>query len=230
MPLASSPAPLTVVFDLDGTLVESAPDLVEALAAAMAAEGLPRLPAEEVRGMMGAGARALVERGLRAEGVDLPEERVLELYRVFLDHYDAHIADRSHLFPGAEAALDRLAASGAKLAICTNKLERFAVKLLDELGAADRFGAIVGGDTFGVAKPDPKPLTGAIERVGGDPARAVMIGDSATDVETAKAAGIPSVVMSFGYTTTPPRELGGDVVIDHFDELDDALRRLGLAA
>lgn len=221
-----SSSPLTVVLDLDGTLVESAPDLIEALSAAMRAEGLPPIPGDEVRGMMGAGARALVERGLKAGNLVLPKERVDALYQVFLDHYEAHISDLSHLFPGAEAALDRLDARGAKLAICTNKLERFAVKLLTELGCADRFGAIVGGDTFGVSKPDPKPLFGAIERVGGDPARAVMIGDSITDVETAKAAGIPCVVMSFGYTAIPPRELGGDVVIDHFDELDGALAKV----
>lgn len=222
-------SPLTVVLDLDGTLVESAPDLVEALAAAMRAEGLPPIPAAEVRGMMGAGARALVERGLTAANVALPPARVDELYRVFLDHYEAHIADRSHLFAGAEDALARLAASGANLAICTNKLERFAIKLLTELGCGDRFGAIIGGDTFGIAKPDPKPLIGAIERVGGDPKRAVMIGDSIADVETAKAAGVPCVVMSFGYTAIPARALGGDIVIDHFDELDAALGQLGLA-
>lgn len=224
-----SDAPLTVVLDLDGTLVESAPDLVEALAAAMRAEGLPAIPADEVRGLMGAGARALVERGLKAEGVALPPERVDALYRVFLAHYDAHIADRSHLFPGADAALDRLAASGAKLAICTNKLERFAVKLLTALGCADRFGAIVGGDTVGVAKPDAAPLFAAIDRACGDRRRAVMIGDSITDVQTARAAGVPCIVMSFGYTSIPPAELGGDALIDHFDELDGALQRLGLA-
>lgn len=223
----TSPAP-TVVFDLDGTLVESAPDLVGALTAALAAENLPPIPEAEVRAMLGAGARALVERGLKAAGVTLPEPRVLELYRVFLDHYDAHMADRSHLFPGAEAALDRLAGRGARLAVCTNKLERFAVKLLGELGAAKRFDAIVGGDTFGAPKPDAAPVLGAIRAVGGDPARAVMIGDSMTDVAAAKAAGVPCVVMSFGYTPVPARELGGDVTIDHFDELDGALVRLGL--
>lgn len=224
-----SSAPFTVVFDLDGTLVESAPDLVEALNVVMAAEGCPPIPMAEVRGMMGAGARALVERGLAAAERTPSKERIGELYALFLEHYEAHIADKSHVFPGVDAALDKLDASGAKLAVCTNKLERFAVKLMGELGIADRFGAIVGGDTYGVAKPDAAPLLGAIAQVGGDPARAVMIGDSGTDVAAAKAAKVPCVVLSFGYTAVPPRELGGDVVIDHFDELDGALARLGFA-
>jgi len=221
--------PLTVVFDLDGTLVESAPDLVDALTVTLAEEGVAPLPFEQARDLIGAGARALVERGLKVAGHQVTPERLNELHAFFLDHYAAHIAAKTLPYPGCEAALDRLAARGATLAVCTNKVERLATQLLDELGMTARFAAIVGGDTFGVGKPDPTSLLGAIERAGGDPARAIMVGDSAADVGAARAAGAPVVVATFGYTMTPPRELGGDALIDHFDELEGAIGALGFA-
>ncbi|HEY0290987.1 MAG TPA: phosphoglycolate phosphatase [Hansschlegelia sp.] len=216
-------APLTVVFDLDGTLVDSAPDLIGALTATLTEESVAALPYEKARDLIGAGARALVERGLAVAHRPVTLERLDALHAFLLDHYAAHIADRTAPYPGCGAALDRLAASGAKLAVCTNKVERLAIKLLDALDMTSRFDAIVGGDTFGVAKPDAAPLLGAIERAGGDPSRAVMVGDSSTDVGAARAAGVPVIVATFGYTETPARELGGDVLIDHFDELDEAV-------
>lgn len=218
--------PLTVVFDLDGTLVETAPDLADALAVALAEEGVPPLAYEQARDLIGAGARALVERGLEVAGRTVTPERSDALLALFLDHYGTHIADKSRPFPGCVAALDRLAGRGAKLAVCTNKIERFAKLLLDELGLTERFDAIVGGDTFGVGKPAAAPLHGAITRAGGDPSRAVMVGDSLTDVDAAKAAGVPIVVATFGYTMIPARELGGGAFIDHFDELDEAIDRV----
>ncbi|PZQ17037.1 MAG: phosphoglycolate phosphatase [Ancylobacter novellus] len=226
----SETPPLTVVFDLDGTLVETAPDLIAALTVALAADGAPPLPYEQGRDLIGAGARALVERGLEAAGRSLDTARVDELHAIFLDHYGAHIADGSHPYPGCVAALDRLAAGGAKLAVCTNKIESLARQLLDALALTEKFDAIVGGDTFATSKPSAEPLLGAIERAGGDASRAVMVGDSSTDVGAAKAAGVPVVVMSFGYTVTPPSELGGDVVIDHFGELDRAIASLTVNA
>jgi phosphoglycolate phosphatase len=218
--------PLTVVFDLDGTLVDTAPDLIAALGVALEREGIPNPPYDEARGLIGAGAKALVERGLTVAGREVAAERLEELHAIFLDHYADHIADRSRPYPGCVAALDRLAAEGAKLAVCTNKIERFARQLLDKLGLTDRFAAIVGGDTFGVGKPAAAPLHGAIRQAGGDLARAVMVGDSLADVKAAQAAGVPVVVMSFGYTETPAAELGGDAVIDHFDELDEAILKV----
>lgn len=218
--------PLTVVFDLDGTLVETAPDLIAALTVSLAADGAPPLPYEQGRDLIGAGARALVERGLQAAGRTLEKERVDELHKIFLAHYSAHIADESHPYPGCVEALASLKSSGARLAVCTNKIESLARQLLDTLSLTETFDAIVGGDTFPTSKPNPQSLLGAIERAGGDPARAVMVGDSSTDVDAAKAAGVPVVVISFGYTVTPPRELGGDVVIDHFDELERAIAAL----
>lgn len=226
----SEPAPLTVVFDLDGTLVETAPDLLDALTVALREEGVAPLPYEQGRDLIGAGARALVVRGMEVAGRPATRERIDELHAVFLDHYGKHIADKSHPYDGCLAALDQLKARGARLAVCTNKIESYARQLLDTLGMTGRFDAIVGGDTFPVSKPHAEPLLGAIERAGGDPRRAVMVGDSSTDVDAAKAAGVPVVVMSFGYTVTPAGELGGDLLIDHYDELDAALARLAPAA
>lgn len=226
----TQPAPLTVVFDLDGTLVETAPDLLEALTVALRAEGVDPLPYEQGRDLIGAGARALVQRGLKVAERIATEDRIDELHAIFLDHYGAHIADRSHPYDGCLAALDRLKAKGARLAVCTNKIERYARQLLDALGMTEKFDAIVGGDTFPVSKPKPEPLLGAIEQAGGDPARAIMVGDSETDVGAARSAGVPVVVASFGYTLIPPAELGGDALIDHFDELDAAVARLAPAA
>lgn len=218
--------PLTVVFDLDGTLVETAPDLLDALTVALAEEGAPPLPYDQGRGMIGAGARALVERGLAAAGRKLTEERVDALHATFLAHYSVHIADRSRPYAGCVEALDRLRARGVRLAVCTNKTEALARQLLDALDMTDRFDAIVGGDTFATPKPAAEPLLGAIERAGGVLERAVMVGDSGTDVAAARAAGTPVVVTTFGYTEIAAGDLGGDVLIDRFDELDAALARI----
>lgn len=218
--------PVTVVFDLDGTLVETAPDLLEALAVSLAEEGVPPLPYDQGRGLIGAGARALVERGLSVAGRTLTTERVDALHEVFLAHYSAHIADKSRPYAGCVEALDRLKAQGAKLAVCTNKVEGLARQLLDALGLTDRFDAIVGGDTYPTSKPAAEPLLGAIERAGGAPGKAVMVGDSGTDVEAARAAGVPVIVATFGYTLVAARDLGGDALIDRFDELDAAIERI----
>lgn len=218
--------PLTVVFDLDGTLVDSAPDLIDALSETLRYEGVKPLAFEHARGLIGAGARALVVRGLAVAGRPVTKERLDALHAYFLDHYAEHIADKTRPYPGCEAALDRLAAEGARLAVCSNKVERLTVKLLDAVGLKDRFHAIVGGDTFSASKPDAAPLLGAIERAGGVASRAVMVGDSPPDVGAARAAGTPVVVATYGYTETPAHALGGDVLIDHFDELDAAVRSL----
>ncbi len=213
----------TVVFDLDGTLVDTAPDLVATLNAVFAREGLPPVAYEAARNMVGGGARLMIERGLAAEQRTLPTTEIDRLCRDFIAHYAAHIADRSRPFPGLEAALDQLDADGWRLIVCTNKLEWLTVRLLDALHLTRRFSAICGADTFGLKKPDPELLRRTIERAGGRPDRAVMVGDSANDVDMARAAGIPVVAVDFGYTETPADELQADRVISSFRELPKAV-------
>ncbi|WP_330083256.1 HAD family hydrolase [Methylocystis iwaonis] len=208
-----------LVFDLDGTLADTAHDLIATLNVLLAREGLPLAPPASARSIVGAGARALIERGFALSGAPLPPDRVEPLVVEFLAHYEAHIADESRLFPGALTALDRFSGAGFKLAVCTNKPERMARLLLEKLGAADRFAAICGRGTFPMHKPDPRTLELTIETAGGDPARAVMVGDSKTDIDTAKGAGAPVVAVDFGYTEIPVTELAPDRVISHFDEL-----------
>lgn len=213
-----------VVFDLDGTLADTAPDLAAATNHALAALGRPAVPVAAVRHMVGQGARALLRQGLAATGGGT-EEDVERAFPIFLAYYEAHLADGSRPFPGVEAALDALAARGVALAICTNKIERLARRFVDEIGWRGRFSAIVGGDTVGRAKPDPAPVRHAIALAGGG--RAAFVGDSINDTDAAAAASIPCVVLSFGFHDRPPAQLGGDALIDHFDQLVPALERLG---
>ena len=224
-----SPSPLsgaTIVFDLDGTLVETAPDLVGTLNVLLAREGIAPLPLAQARDMIGQGARALIARGFAAAGAPLGDADLSRLFDDFIVHYLAHIADESRPFPGLLDALDALAAEGAILSVCTNKRTDLSLALLDALGMTQRFAAVVGGEAVAAQKPAAGHLLAAIERAGGDPARAVMIGDSASDAGAARAAGTPLVLVSFGYTDVPATELGADVLIDHFDELVAACRRL----
>ena len=219
------PHPIAV-FDLDGTLAETAGDLVGTLNVILAREGHAPLPLDQARDLLGAGARALIQRGFAAAGAALGPERLEALFRDFLEHYGAHLTDNSYLFPGVVEALDRLEAEGFLLAVCTNKVEAHAVALLDALGLKGRFRTVVGKDTFAFSKPDPRHITATIERAGGDPLRAVMVGDSKADVAAAKAAGIPVVGVTFGYTPVPMRDLAPDWVIAHFDELAGAVAAL----
>lgn len=225
------PSPVAV-FDLDGTLADTARDLVATLNVILGREGLPAVPLEEARAMIGAGARVLLERGLARAGREVIPARLDALYRDFLVHYGDHICVETILFPGVVAALDDLQANGFRLAVCTNKIEAHSRALLAGLGIADRFAAICGRDTFPYFKPDPRHLTATVEQAGAHVAQAVMVGDSRTDIATAQAARIPVVAVSFGYTEVPVRELGPDRVIDRFAELPGAvydLARLDLA-
>jgi phosphoglycolate phosphatase len=214
------------VFDLDGTLVDTAPDLVATLNTVFAREGLPPVAYEAARNMVGGGARHMIERGLAAERRTLPAAEIDRLCRDFIDHYAAHIADRSRPFPGLEAALDELTGHGLSLIVCTNKLEWLSVRLLDALGLSSRFVAICGADTFGLKKPDPEFLRRTLARAGAGAERAVMVGDSANDVDMARAAGIPVIAVDFGYTETPASELNADLVLGAFQDLPKAV--LGL--
>jgi phosphoglycolate phosphatase len=216
----------TIVFDLDGTLVDTIGDLLATLNTLLGELGCEPLPSEETRPMIGHGARALLQRGLTARGLRLDEAELNALHRRFLAHYEANIAVHYRPLPGLTEALDRLDARGYRLAVCTNKLEHLARRLLDELNMTQRFAAIVGGDSFAYSKPDPRILVDTITASGGRTDRAVMVGDSATDVDTARAAGIPVVMVDFGYTAIPPAELGGDRLISSWPELDAAVEAL----
>lgn len=215
--------PDTVVFDLDGTLVDTAPDLTASLNVALAALGRPAVDPATVRHLVGHGARALIERGLALSGGGSDAE-IGRAMPAFLDYYAAHVADGSRAYPGAEAALDALAAEGATLAICTNKPVALSRSLIAALGWTARFAANLGGDSLPVRKPDPAHLLATIAAAGGDPARTIYVGDTAVDVGAARAAGVPVIVAGFGFADRPAVELGGDAVIAHFDELLPILR------
>lgn len=218
--------PPIVVFDLDGTLAETAGDLVGTLNVLLARENLPTLPLVEARDMIGAGAKALIQRGFAAAGEPLPPEKLERLFLDFLAHYEVHLCVHSHLYLGVPEALDGLAARGFLLAVCTNKIEAHAVELLERLGIAEKFAAICGRETFPYFKPDPRHITLTVERAGGDPAHAVMVGDSRADIEAAKGAGLPVVGVTFGYTDVPVADLRPDRVIAHYDDLAAAVRDL----
>ncbi len=218
--------PPIIVFDLDGTLAETAPDLIAVLNMIMDREGLPHVAYEAARDMIGAGSRALIERGFEAAHREITPEHSDQLFRLFLALYADRLCVETTLFPHVTEALDALSASGYRLAVCTNKVELHSRRLLEMLGVADRFAAICGRDTFPWFKPDPRHLTLTIEQAGGDPARAVMIGDSKTDIDTAKAAGMPVIAVPFGYTDTPVGDLAPDAVIGSFAELVAAVSRL----
>jgi phosphoglycolate phosphatase len=216
------PAP-TIVFDLDGTLVDTAPDLVDTLNIILAREGLPPVPFAVARNMIGGGARVLIERGLKADGRPGNRAEVDRLYSDFVAYYGKHLADRSLPFPGAVTAIEQLAARGCRFAICTNKLEWLSIRLLDALNLSPHFAAICGQDTFGVQKPNPEILLKTIRQAGGDPAQAVMVGDSANDIDVARAAKVPVIAVDFGYTEIPVSQLGPDRIIGHFDQLPKAV-------
>lgn len=207
-----------VIFDLDGTLVDTAPDLTRATNHVLATEGLSPVSDAAVRNMVGHGARVLLKRGFAAHGVELEGARLELMLERFLSHYRANLAVASRPFPGVVEILERLSAHGIKAGVCTNKPEALSVALIAELGLSGHFGAIVGPDTVGIAKPDAAPYRETLRQLGVTGA-SLMVGDSETDVLTARAAGVPVVGVSFGYTPRPVAEFSPDHVIGHFDEL-----------
>jgi len=220
---------LTVVFDLDGTLVDTAPDLVGATNHALADLGLPAVSAHLLRPWISFGARRMIVEALVHAETSRPDTEVDRLLDLFLGYYEANIARESRPFPGAIEAISTLQDSGARLAVCTNKRESLSRALLSALDLDRHFHGLAGRDTFPVCKPHPDHLLGAIRLAGGDPARAIMIGDSDVDFRTAKAAHVPVVAVSFGYTEIPVAELGPDRVIDHYNALLPAIRDLRAA-
>jgi len=221
------PPPL-LVFDLDGTLADTAGDLVGSLNVILAREGLAGVEFARARAMVGGGARALIQSGLSVHGITVSEPRLDAMLADFLAYYEAHVADETALFPGVGRTLDRFEAAGFTFAVCTNKVEYPSVLLLTALGIAGRFRAICGKDTFPVSKPNGDALLQTIARAGGDRGRAVMIGDSKTDIDTARNAGVPVVAVNFGYTSEPVDTFKPDRVIGHYDELWGAVEALGV--
>jgi len=216
----------TIAFDLDGCLVDTAPDLLGTLNIILADHGHPGLPLTAARTIVGQGARAMLSRGFEAVGETLDPAKMDALFDRFIALYVGRIDRESRPYAGVLEVLDLLAAAGARLAVCTNKRTDLSLLLLDALDLTRRFGVVMGPDKAGAAKPDPRHLIAAIEAVGGSPDRALMIGDSRTDVGAAVAAGVPVVAVSFGYSDVPPAELGADALIDSFAELPPIARRL----
>lgn len=222
----ASPFPAAVIFDLDGTLVDTAPDLTRALNHVLTGEGCPPVTLDAVRHMVGHGARHLMLRGLEWAGRPATDDHLDRLLPRFLSFYADHIADESVLFPHAREVLENLAAAGVQLAICTNKPERLTHDLVRALNIDGLFPTILGGDSLAVRKPDPEHLLETVRRMGAEVNASVMVGDSINDIKAARGAGLPVIGVTFGYTDVPVRDLNPDIVIEHFAALPDALRRL----
>lgn len=223
-------ATATIVFDLDGTLVDTAPDLVGATNHVLAGLSLPPRDALELRPWISFGARRMIVEALRSSQRSLSETETDALMVPFLDYYEANIARESRPFPHAVATVEALRRAGARLAICTNKREALSLRLLAALGMVDLFDAIVGRDTLPVSKPHPGHLTGSITRAGGTTDRAIMVGDSGVDIATARAAGVPVVAFTFGYSDVPIASLSPDAVLDDYRHLIPTLHRLARPA
>jgi len=208
-----------IVFDLDGTLVETAPDLLESLNHCLRHLNLDVVDPAEIRRYVGFGGRIMIERACVAHGHPLKQDELETVYQIFLEHYEGNMPGKSEPFPGVLDAIKAFHEAGYKTAVCTNKLEGLSRRLLEGLGIDHLFSAICGADTFAQRKPHPSHLFGTIEMAGGDPDRCVMVGDSRTDIDTAKNAGIPVVAVDFGYTDQPVHMYEPSKVISHFDEL-----------
>lgn len=208
-----------IIFDLDGTLVDTAPDLLDSLNHCLDAAGMTKVDPVALRHYVGHGGRVMIERAFEAQQKLLSPEQLDWLLGLFIEHYGANMPGHSALYEGAAQAMDDLAKAGYLLAVCTNKFEGLAVSLLTSLEQTSRFSAISGGDTFAFRKPDPRHLLETIRLAGGDPERAVMVGDSRTDIETAKAAGIPVIAVDFGYSDMPVATYDPSRIISHYREL-----------
>jgi phosphoglycolate phosphatase len=217
---------MTIAFDLDGTLVDTAPDLIGALNLVLLDRGLPPVPMAATRHLVGGGVKALIQRGFTLADTPLQPDLLDALTGQFIDYYLGRIADESTVFPGVVGALETLAGAGATLCVCTNKRTRLSLALLDALDLTRHFKVVFGADLAPAAKPDPRCYLAAITAAGGDPARSLMVGDSDNDVLSAHGAGAPVVVVPFGYSLHPVAELGGDALIDHFDQLPPVAARL----
>lgn len=213
----------TIAFDLDGTLVDSAPDLIGTLNRMLVEEGLPPVPMESASSLIGSGARALLVHGFEAAGAPVERAKSDELFERFLVDYAAHIADGSQPFEGVVETLERLSERGAILVVATNKRSDLSELLLGKLDLTRHFAAIVGPDRVSARKPSGAHLKEAVAIAGGDPERAIMVGDAAPDADAARDAGMPCILTTFGFTPTPVEDLGGDVLIDAFEDVEEAI-------
>jgi phosphoglycolate phosphatase len=215
-----------LVFDLDGTLADTAGDLIHTLNFILSQEGLSGLSLAQGRTMVGAGGKALIERGLAANGIVASDSWLERMFNDFLAYYEANICNETVLYPGVLKALDRFEAAGWNFAVLTNKIEAPSIKLLTQLGVAHRFKAICGKNTFAISKPDGEALLQTILRAGGNQRKTIMVGDTKTDIDTARNANIPVIAVDFGYSNRPIEQFKPDRVIKHFDELWDAVKAL----
>lgn len=220
----------TVLFDLDGTLVDSAPDLLASLNHTLATLDVAPVELPTVRTMIGHGAKAMIRKGLTHAGRPHDEKEIEALWYVFIEHYQANIAIRSAPFDGGPAALGALRAQGCRLGVCTNKTQALAERLLGALALDHHFDAIVGADIVSAKKPDPAHLIESIARLAGDPARAIMVGDSRTDERAARGAGLPFVFVPFGYETESVEQLNPDGLVSHYSALLPVLQDLAAQA
>lgn len=205
-----------VGFDLDGTLLDTSGDLAAAVNYAIATDGRPSFPVDAIRPFVGKGAKVMLERALTASG-GYDDALLARMLPTLLDYYEQNLAIHSVPYPGLMNTMEALDKAGAKLAICTNKADRFTIPLLHQIGLSERFVSVIGGDTLGVAKPDPAPIHEMIARAGGG--RTIFLGDTINDIAGARNAGVPSIAVSFGFLDGPVEQLEADAVIDHFDEL-----------
>ena len=214
-----------ILFDLDGTLVDTAPDLTGALNHVLSLNDLEPVSVSKMRAFVGHGARVTIERGFAHYGITIEGEALNKAHSQFLDHYSDHICETSQLYPGVETVIKDFHEKQITMGVCTNKGEELSVSLLEQLGVAHYFKTICGSDTVPNRKPHPDHIHAALKRAGGVAEAAIMIGDSQADVDSAKAAGLPVIAMSYGYTGIPSHELGADVVLDHFGDIPVTLSK-----
>ena len=219
----TNPKPI-ILFDLDGTLIDSAPDLVGTLNIILKRHGRTTLTISAVKKLVGNGARALLEQGFKETGA--PAENLDALTVEFIETYVPNCAVLSRPFSGVIETLDTFANSGYRMAVCTNKPQAPSETILTELGLMQYFEVVVGGDFFPMRKPDPQHLLGALQLMDAPENPAIMVGDSYNDVASARNAGMPVIVVTYGYTTTPAHELGGDILVDHFSDIVTAIARI----
>jgi phosphoglycolate phosphatase len=215
-----------IIFDLDGTLVETSDEIWRALNHVLETAGRATVPLDQALGYVGHGSRVLIERGFKATGAPVKPEEMDGLIARFIAFYEDHIGETSRPYPGLVAFLERCAADGIKMGVCTNKFEGLSVKLLAALEMGRFFGAVIGPDTIGIRKPDPRPYREALKRMGAEGARSLMIGDSETDILTARNAGVPVIAVPFGYTPVPVESFKPDAVVERYDDMWDAVKTL----
>ncbi|MEM9279147.1 MAG: HAD hydrolase-like protein [Pseudomonadota bacterium] len=213
----------TVIFDLDGTLADTAPDLIGTLNRIIAPYEVPQVDLKQVGQIVGHGAKAMIRKAFEIGGKDLQPELQEALFADFLEDYSANIANETRLFDGLLDAMGILKEDGFTFCVCTNKMESLARILVSELGVSDHFSALTGGDTFAFKKPDPRHLEETVRLMGREIGSAIMVGDSSTDINAAINAGIPSIAVTFGYSDQPPNSLGATRIISHYSELHQTI-------